>query len=114
MKSIPVRVTYHDPCRLGRSQGVKEEPRSLLKRIPGLELVEMAGAENCCGGGAALPWEHPDVAAGISRNKVESIRETRAAVVASGCPWCRRQIGENLAGEPIRVVHPVEVLAEAL
>jgi glycolate oxidase iron-sulfur subunit len=114
LKSIPERVTYHDPCRLGRSQGVREEPRNLLRRIPGLELVEMAGAEICCGGGAALPWEHPDVATGISRNKVQSIRETRATVVASGCPWCRRQIQENLGDEPIRVVHPVEVLAEAL
>ena len=114
LKSIPVRVTYHDPCRLGRSQGVREEPRNLLRRIPGLELVEMAGADNCCGGGAALPWEHPDVAAGISRNKAQSIRETRAAVVASGCPWCRRQIGENLAQESIRVLHPAELLAEAL
>jgi glycolate oxidase iron-sulfur subunit len=74
----------------------------------------MAAADACCGGGAGLPWEHPDVASEIGRNKVQSIRETRATVVASGCPWCRRQIGENLSNEPIRVVHPVEVLAEAL
>jgi len=114
LKTVPGRVTYHDPCHLGRSQGVKEEPRNLLRRIPGLELVEMAAADACCGGGAALPWEHPDVASGISRNKIQSIRETRATVVASGCPWCRRQIGENLGNEPVRVVHPVEILAEAL
>jgi glycolate oxidase iron-sulfur subunit len=114
LKPVPVRVTYHDPCHLGRSQGVREEPRDLLKRIPQLELVEMAGAEACCGGGAALPWEHPEVASGISRNKVQSIRETRATVVASGCPWCRRQIGENLDQESIRLLHPVELIAEAL
>ena len=114
LKTVPGRVTYHDPCHLGRSQGVREEPRNLLRRIPGVELVEMAGADACCGGGAALPWEHPDVASGISRNKIQSIRETRATVVASGCPWCRRQIGENLGNEPVRVVHPVEILAEAL
>jgi len=114
LKPVPGRVTYHDPCHLGRSQGVREEPRNLLRRIPGVELVEMAGADACCGGGAALPWEHPDVASEISRNKVQSIRETRAAVVASGCPWCRRQIVENLGNEPVRVVHPVEILAEAL
>jgi glycolate oxidase iron-sulfur subunit len=114
LKPVPGRVTYHDPCHLGRGQGVREEPRNLLRRIPGLELVEMAAADACCGGGAGLPWEHPDVASEIGRNKVQSIRETRATVVASGCPWCRRQIGENLSNEPIRVVHPVEVLAEAL
>ena len=114
LKPVPGRVTYHDPCHLGRSQGVREEPRNLLRRIPGVELVEMAGADACCGGGAALPWEHPDVASAIGRNKIQSIRETRATVVASGCPWCRRQIGENLGGEQVRVVHPVEILAEAL
>ena len=114
LKPVPVRVTYHDPCHLGRSQGVREEPRNLLKRVPQLELVEMAGAEACCGGGAALPWEHPEVASGISRNKVQSIRETRATVVASGCPWCRRQIAENLDEKSIRLLHPVELIAEAL
>jgi glycolate oxidase iron-sulfur subunit len=74
----------------------------------------MAGADTCCGGGAALPWEHPEVASGISRNKVQSIKETRAAIVASGCPWCRQQIADNLGQGSIRVLHPVEVLAEAL
>jgi len=114
LKPAPGRVTYHDPCRLGRSQGIKEEPRTLLRRIPGLELVEMAGADACCGGGGALPWQHPDVASGIGRNKIQSIKETRAAVVATGCPWCRRQIEENLGTDPIRVVHLVEIVAEAL
>jgi len=114
LKPVKGRVTYHDPCHLGRSQGVKEEPRNLLRKIPGLELVEMAGAETCCGGGAALPWEYPEVASGIGRNKIQSIKETRAGIVASGCPWCRQQIAENLGQESIRVLHPVEVLAEAL
>jgi len=114
LKPVEGRVTYHDPCHLGRSQGVKEEPRNLLRKIPGLELVEMAGAETCCGGGAALPWEYPEVASGIGRNKIQSIKETRAGIVASGCPWCRQQIAENLGQESIRVLHPVEVLAEAL
>jgi len=114
LKPVAQRVTYHDPCHLGRSQGVKEEPRNLLRSIPGLELVEMAGAETCCGGGAALPWDYPEVAIGIGRNKAQSIKETRAGIVASGCPWCRQQISENLGQESIRVLHPVEVLAEAL
>ncbi len=50
LRPIQGRVTYHDPCHLLRSQGVKEEPRSLLKGIPGLQYVEMAGADVCCGG----------------------------------------------------------------
>jgi glycolate oxidase iron-sulfur subunit len=111
---VKARVTYHDPCHLLRSQGVKEEPRNLLRRIPDLELVEMDGADVCCGGGGTFQWEHPEVASGITGNKIQAIRETRASLVASGCPGCRLQIHGNLGEETIRVVHPVEVLAGAL
>ena len=114
LRPVRERVTYHDPCHLLRSQGVKEEPRSLLKRIPGLEFVEMAGADVCCGGGGTFQWEHPEVASGISRNKALAIRETGASLVASGCPGCRLQIYGNLGTEEIRVVHPVQILAKAL
>jgi Fe-S oxidoreductase len=54
------------------------------------------------------------VASGIGGNKAQSIRDTRAAVVASGCPWCRQQISANLGDESIRVLHPVELIAAAL
>jgi glycolate oxidase iron-sulfur subunit len=114
LRPIQGRVTYHDPCHLLRSQGVKEEPRSLLKRIPGLEFMEMAGADICCGGGGTFQWEHPDVASGISSKKVQSIKDTRASLVASGCPGCRLQIYGNLGEDSIQAVHPVELLARAL
>jgi len=114
LKPMKARVTYHDPCHLLRSQGVKEEPRILLKHIPGVEFVEMAGADVCCGGGGTFQWEHPDVSAGISGNKVKSIKESGAGIVASGCPGCRLQIYGNLGEEAIEVVHPVELLAKAL
>jgi glycolate oxidase iron-sulfur subunit len=113
LKPVQERVTYHDPCHLLRSQGVKEDPRNLLKRIPGVEFVEMAGADVCCGGGGSFQWEHPEVASGISGNKVRAIKETRATIVSTGCPGCRLQIYGNLGEEPIRVAHPVEILAKA-
>ena len=108
------RVTYHDPCHLVRSQGVKDEPRNLLKRIPGMEFVEMAGADTCCGGGGSFQLDHPEVASGITRNKVQAILETKADLVASGCPGCRLQIYGNMGSEAVRVVHPVELLARAV
>ena len=114
LQPLPARVTYHDPCHLLRSQGVKEEPRSLLREIPGLEFIEMAGADVCCGGGGTFQWEHPDVSTGITAKKVNSIKETGANIVASGCPGCRLQIHGNLNENGIEVVHPVEVLAKAL
>jgi len=113
LRPLRARVTYHDPCHLLRSQGVKEEPRNLLKRIPGVEFVEMAGADVCCGGGGTFQWEHAEVAFGISGKKVETIRETRANLVATGCPGCRLQIYGNLGEEAVEVVHPVELLARA-
>jgi glycolate oxidase iron-sulfur subunit len=111
---VAERVTYHDPCHLLRSQTVKDEPRRLLKMIPELEFVEMAGADECCGGGGTFQWEHPDVASGITNKKIRAIEETCATVVASGCPGCRMQIQGNLEAENIEVVHPVELVAKSM
>ena len=77
-------------------------------------MVEMAGADVCCGGGGTFQIYHPDVAAGITGNKVVEIKSTGANIVASGCPGCRMQIKGNLEKEAIDVVHPVQLLARAL
>lgn len=114
LKPVQARVTYHDPCHLLRSQAVKEEPRRLLKLIPELEFVEMAGADTCCGGGGTFQWEHPDIASGITKKKTIAIEETGANLVASGCPGCRLQISGNLEPEEIRVVHPMELVAKSM
>jgi len=114
LRPVQGRVTYHDPCHLLRSQGVKEEPRSLLKRIPDLEFAEMAGADVCCGGGGVFQFDHPDLAEGIARNKIQAIMETGANLVATGCPGCRIQIRGSLEDESIEVVHPIELLAMAM
>jgi glycolate oxidase iron-sulfur subunit len=114
LRPIAGRVTYHDPCHLLRSQGVKGEPRDLLRRVPGVQFVEMAEADVCCGGGGTFQWEHPEVASGISAKKVQSIKETGASIVASGCPGCRLQIAGNLTEDSIETIHPVELVARAL
>jgi glycolate oxidase iron-sulfur subunit len=114
LRPVKDRVTYHDPCHLVRTMGVKEEPRSLLRRIPGLEFVEMAGADVCCGGGGTFQMDHPELASGITKNKIQSILDTCAQTVATGCPGCRLQIHGNLENEEIRVLHPVELLAKAM
>jgi glycolate oxidase iron-sulfur subunit len=111
---IQGKVTYHDPCHLVRSQGVKEDPRRLLKSIPALEFVEMEGADVCCGGGGSFQVEHPEVASGITGNKVRAVMETGANMVASGCPGCRLQIYGNLETDGIQVVHPVELVAKSM
>jgi len=86
----------------------------LLKQIPGLDFAEMVGADVCCGGGGTFQLDHPDISVSITKNKIQSIRNTGADTVASGCPGCRLQINGNLGNEKIRVVHPIELLAEAM
>ncbi len=112
---LPLRVTYHEPCHLGRGQGVKVQPREMLKAIPGLEFVEMKGADVCCGGAGSFCVTHPDLSGKVGAAKVESILATQADVVASGCPSCMSQLHALLRGRGagIRVCHPVELLAQS-
>jgi|YelNatPaOPRAMG01_1025707.scaffolds.fasta_scaffold31467_2 glycolate oxidase iron-sulfur subunit len=114
LKPLAKKVTYHDPCHLIRSQKIREEPRFLLQQIPELEFVEMAGADVCCGGGGTFQWEHPEIAAQITAQKVKNIEKTQAEIVATGCPGCRLQIYGNITNEEIKVLHPVQVLAMSL
>ncbi len=111
----PLRVTYHDPCHLVRGQGIKSQPREILKAIPGVEYVEMKGADVCCGAAGSFCVTHPALSEGVGGNKADSILETKADVVVSGCPSCLTQLKAMLAakGSKIKVMHPMELLAES-
>ncbi len=110
-----VRVTYHDPCHLVRAQGVSEAPRKILKALPQVEYVEMEEAGTCCGGGGAFQFDFPGVSKGITEKKIKNIRQTGAGVIVTGCPGCRLTIGGNMdEGSPISVLHPLQLLDEAL
>ncbi len=95
-RPLAVRVTYHDPCHLARGQGVREAPRRLLRAIPGLDLVEMAEADRCCGGAGTFALTHPETSLLILERKVANAAATGATIVASGCPACLLQIGYGL------------------
>ena len=111
----PVWVTYHDPCHLVRGQGVRRQPRELLKSIPGVEFVEMEGADVCCGGAGSFCVTHRDLSEKVGATKVESILATGAEVVATGCPSCISQLQALVKqqGCRIKVCHPTELLAGA-
>jgi glycolate oxidase iron-sulfur subunit len=108
-----VTVTYHDPCHLVRSMGISRQPRLLLEALEGVRLVEMAGADQCCGGAGAFQFEHVEISASVTGRKKESIRSTGAARVATGCPGCRLTLSGNLyeEGDPL-VVHTMQLVAE--
>ena len=86
----PVKVTYHDPCHLGRYCGIYEEPREILKAL-GYELVEMKfNRENawCCGGGGGLRSNYPELSQEIAKERVKHAREVKADMIVNSCPMC--------------------------
>lgn len=90
-----IKVTYHDPCDLGRNSGVFEEPRNVLKAIPGLTLVEMANnrmLSTCCGGGGNVEMVNPELSAKVADLKLRAIADTGAEMVVSSCQQCLRTI----------------------
>lgn len=119
-RPLPVRVTYHDPCHLARGQGVREAPRQVLRAIPGVEFVEMAEADRCCGGAGTFALTHYAISTQILERKVAHAAASGAAVVATGCPACRMQLAYGLARRagqgleaPAEALHPVELLERA-
>ena len=110
-----LRVTYHDPCHL-RTHGISKQPRDLLKGTPGVELVEMDGADRCCGLGGTFNVYHYDSSMAINNGKSEAIAATGAQVVATGCPGCMMQLADGLKqhGSKVDVVHTLQLLARRL
>jgi glycolate oxidase iron-sulfur subunit len=109
-----MRVTYHDPCHLANAQGIKTQPRELLKRIPGVEYVEMAKANSCCGGSGTYSITHYDMSMKILDHKMDNAMETGADYLATCCPSCSMQLRHGIARHKwnAKVVHPVELLSE--
>ena len=110
-----VRITYHDPCHLANAQGIKDEPRELLRRIPGVELVEMKDANRCCGGSGTFSITHYDLSMQILDKKMDNIEAADADLIATCCPSCMMQLrhGVSRRGLQSSLVHPVQILSQA-
>ncbi|WP_166355721.1 (Fe-S)-binding protein [Phytoactinopolyspora limicola] len=109
--ALDLTVAYHDACHLAHAQGVRNEPRVLLSRIPGVALRPVLDDGHCCGSAGIYNLVEPEAAAELGRRKAQALVATGADVVATTNPGCALQIGRELS---CRVVHPVELLAEAL
>jgi glycolate oxidase iron-sulfur subunit len=111
----PIKITYHDPCH-HRTAGISKEPRNLLKGAPGIELVEMEGADRCCGLGGTFNVYHYESSLKINSTKTAAIQATSADAVVTGCPGCIMQLSDGLkqAGDKTRVLHTVELLARKI
>jgi Fe-S oxidoreductase len=115
------KVTYHDPCYLGRHNGVYDEPRQALKKVPGLELVEMTDTlENslCCGGGGGRIWMETVKGERFSDLRLDQALGAGAEVLATSCPYCITHFEESRIGledsEAIEIKDITEIIQEMI
>jgi L-lactate dehydrogenase complex protein LldE len=107
-------VTYHDACSGLRELGVKEQPRRLLRGVQGLSLVELPGAEVCCGFGGTFCIKYPTISDRMVADKAADILATGADTLLAGDMGCLLNMAGKLArlGREVRVRHVAEVLAD--
>ena len=115
------KVAFHDPCYLGRHNGIFDQPRDVLQKLPGLELVELPDSrENsfCCGGGGGRIWMHTDKEERFGDIRLAQAQDVGADVLVTSCPYCVTNFEESRLGladeESLQVRDLTEVVLEAL
>jgi Fe-S oxidoreductase len=123
MGELDLRVTYHDPCDLGRKSGVFEPPRRVLQSIPGVTFVEMSSSgqiSECCGGGGNLESFEPEVLFEVSGRRIDRVCEVEAQAVISACQQCERTLTsavrrhEEARKARVRVMDVTELVWQAM
>lgn len=112
---IRARATYQDPCHLAHGQGIRRQPRELLRKIPGLELVEMDGADHCCGSAGIYNIVQPAYSRQILEEKMRAVLRTGADLLVAPNPGCLLQLaaGIRAQGIPMEACHVVDLLDRA-
>jgi Fe-S oxidoreductase len=122
---VASKVTYHDPCYLGRHNEVYDEPRGILAHVPGVELTEMHRHRRtgfCCGAGGARMWLEERIGTRINMNRTDEALGTGADVVSTACPYClimlddatKGRQAEGAASESVRVLDVAQVLEQSV
>ncbi|MCS7102418.1 MAG: (Fe-S)-binding protein [Candidatus Korarchaeum sp.] len=118
VNKLDVKVTYHDPCHLGRHTKIYEEPRNVIKSL-GAELIEMERNREdsfCCGAGGGVKSQFKDLALSIGKERVKEAQETGAEYLVSCCPFCKYHLRDAAKEEGIniKVVDLVELVNESM
>jgi Fe-S oxidoreductase len=120
-KEYEKKVTYHDPCYLGRHNGIFDEPREVLKKIPGLELNEMVDCREdslCCGGGGGRVWMETQKGERFSDLRIEQALDVGAEVLVTACPYCITMFEDSRvtmgADEKIEIKDITEIIQEVI
>jgi L-lactate dehydrogenase complex protein LldE len=108
------RVTYHDSCHLLRGLGEAESPRTVLRNLEGVELVELPGADQCCGFGGSFAVRLPEVSTSILDKKLASVESTGAECLVACDAGCLMQMGGGLArrGSRVKALHLAQLLED--
>ena len=99
---LPIKATYHDPCHLMRGQGIRDQPRELIRRV--VDLVEMPSI--CCGSGGGVRSGNPEEAAALGSRRGEEIKKTGAEIVITSCPFCEFHIAGH-TDKPVKNIATV-------
>ena len=112
LKELNVKVTYQDACHLGHAQRIKDQPRKILRQIPGLELIELQESDLCCGSAGIYNLVQPETSRRLLDRKTGHLKNTGADIIAAGNPGCLLQIQKGIKqhGLSIKTAHPVELL----
>jgi Fe-S oxidoreductase len=118
LKELPLKVTYHDPCDLGRKSGLYAPPRAILEKIPSLSLVEMAenrANARCCGGGGNLETYDPVLTHEISQHRLSQALDAGAELIVTACPQCQRTLvaAARRRGTRVKVLDVSELVSKA-
>ncbi len=121
-REVPLRVAYHDPCYLGRHNGVYEPPRQVLQSIPGLEYIELPrnrAKSLCCGGGGGGLWREVPVDHRFSVLRIKEAQAAGAQVIATACPYCTIMLEDGLRAlgieeEELRVMEVAELVRQSV
>jgi glycolate oxidase iron-sulfur subunit len=113
---VEMKVAYHDACHLAHAQGVRSQPRQLLRAIPGIELLEPKEWELCCGSAGIYNLTRPEAAAQLGARKAEHLLATGADAIVAANPGCTLQIAAHLQrlGRPLALLHPMQLLARSI
>jgi glycolate oxidase iron-sulfur subunit len=114
-RPVTERVAVHDPCHLVHGQGVREAPRALLRKLAGIEVVDLRASDRCCGSAGIYNLKHSEMAQELLDEKLETVRESGATTISVANPGCllHMEAGARRAGLVVRFVHPLEILARA-
>ncbi|MHA1650835.1 MAG: (Fe-S)-binding protein [Candidatus Helarchaeota archaeon] len=116
-KKINMKITYHDPCHIGRHMGIYQPPRELLRKIPGIELIEMTRNRHnawCCGSGGGVRSAFKEFSAFAAHERIEEAKETKSQAIISCCPFCLNQFKSNIKNNEIQAYDLSELILKTL